>query len=270
MKTFTGKTVLISGGSRGVGLALARAFGKLGANIVITARGDKRLQHSRALLEEEGFAVLAVAGDVGKAADVQRLVDNTLERFGGIDILINNAGISMRGDFADLSAQLCETIIQTNLTGSVLLTRAAIHPLIEARGSIVFVSSIAGLFGLPGSTIYCAAKGALTGLAQSLRLELDRAGVHVGVAHLGFTEHDPEKRILAADGSGLAPDRPTHQTQAVAAEHIVSMIAKRRNKIVLTPIGKIANLIYRLAPGFVLWAIAKAKNSEWHVFQNFS
>ena len=101
---------------------------------------------------------------------------------------------------------------------SYQFNRLAAQHIIEAKGSVVFISSIAGLFGLPGASIYCATKKALTGLAESMRIELAGTGVHVGVVYLGFTEHDPEKRILSKDGTPVLPDRPAHNSQASAAD----------------------------------------------------
>ena len=174
----------------------------------------------------------------------------------------------MRGEFADLAPEMCASVLSSSLLGSIYVTRAAITHVRAVGGSIVLVSSIAGIFGLPGASIYCAAKGGLNGFAESLRLELD--GVHVGVAHLGFTEHDPEKRILAADGSGVLPDRPAHHTQARAAELILEMIAKRKNRVVLTPVGKAGALAYRVSPGLVMWAIRTGIRSKLRVTKEFS
>ena len=205
---FRGKVALISGASRGVGFATAKNLAQRGAKLVISARGEKRLESARAELAESGAEVFAVAGDVGNQADAAAMVQTAIDRFGRLDVLVNNAGVSMRGDFSDLAPAVCQQVITTNLMGSVNLSRAAVEHLIASRGHLVFISSIAGLFGLPGASVYCASKKALSGLAESLRLELIPEGVHVGVVYLGFTEHDPEKRILMADGSQEHPGRP--------------------------------------------------------------
>ena len=267
---FTGKVALVSGASRGVGLATARKLVQRGARVVMTARGARRLEISRDELERMGGEVLAVAGDITDLEDVKRMVRAAVDRFGRLDILVNNAGVSMRGSFADLSYEVCRQTLMTNLVGSVYLTRAAIEHLIEARGQVVFVSSVAGLFGLPGASTYCAGKGGLTGLCESLRLELDRQGVHCGVVHLGFTEHDPEKRILSADGSLVPPARPAHHSQARAADGILEMLEKRRRKVVMTPIGMLGDLAYRASPRLVEWLVGRAQASRWGIFRRFS
>ena len=267
---FMGKTALITGGSRGVGYATAAELARRGANVVIAARGVRRLESSRLELQRAGANVVAVCGDVSVWEDAQRMVAAAVDGFGGLDILINNAGISMRGQFRDLSPETCEQILSTNLLGVVYLSRAAVEPLVAARGSIVFISSIAGLFGLPGASLYCATKGAMAGLSESLRLELGPQGVHVGVVNLGFTQNDPEKRVIAGDGSWVPPDRPAHQTQAQAAVEIVRVVERRRRRAVLTPIGKVGQMAYRVSPALVEWAIGRAQASQWAVFKSFS
>lgn len=270
MGSFEDKVALVSGGSRGVGFATAAGLVSRGAKVVITARGADRLERSRRALQERGGQVVAVVGDVSVRADANRMVAAAVEHFGRLDILVNNAGVSMRGDFRDLSAEVCDRVIGTNLIGSVNLSHAAVGQLVSTRGHLVFISSIAGLFGLPGASVYCASKKALTGLSESLRLELIPAGVHVGVVYLGYTEHDPDKRILAADGSPALPDRPAHHTQAQAAELILELIAHRRRELVMTPIGTLGGLAYRLSPELVERAILWAKTSQLGIFKRFS
>lgn len=265
-----GKVALVTGASRGVGFATARALIERGVRVTITARGEARLRRAHAELTALGGDVLAVVGDVGRWEDTERMVDETVARFGRLDILVANAGVSMRGHFSDLSPTVCAQTVNTNLMGTVLSARAAAHQLIKNRGHLVLISSIAGLMGLPGASTYCASKGALTGLCESLRLELGPQGVHCGVVYLGFTEHDPEKRILAADGSLVLPDRPAHHTQAYAAGLILDLIERRKSKIIMTPVGQLGSVVHRMSPAFVEWAILRAQASEWKMFQQFS
>jgi len=270
MEPFQDKVALVSGASRGVGFATASALVKRGAKVVITARGKPRLEASREKLADMGGQVLSVTGDVGKWEQARAMVDKALEHFGRLDILINNAGISMRGRFDELTAEVCTQTIMTNLMGSVYLSRAAVPHIVETRGHVVFISSIAGIFGLPGASTYCASKGALTGFCESLRLELIPKGVHVGVVYLGFTEHDPEKRILAADGSMVLPDRPAHHTQAFAASRIIKMMEQRKRRLIMTSAGTLGWLVYRLSPGLLERLILWAQSSQWSIFKRFS
>ena len=250
---FQDKVALVSGGSRGVGFALAKALVSNGAKVVITARGEKRLLDSEAKLKEMGGSV--------KAA---------IDAFGRLDILVNNAGLTMRGKFEELSPEVCKQVGEVNLMGSIYLSRAAIPYIKRAKGNLVFISSIAGIFGLPGASIYCASKGGLKGLCESLRLELIPEGVHVGIVYLGYTEHDPEKRILQADGTGAPPTRPAHHTQAYAAGLIMKLLEKRKRDLVMTPVGKLGSYVYRFFPGFVERAILFAQEKNLSIYQKFS
>ena len=265
-----GTAAVVSGASRGVGLALARTLGARGVSVVMTARGQRRLFESHRELLDEGSSVFAVAGDVGRWDDAESMVEAAIDRFGRLDTVVNNAGVSMRGQFSELSPEVCAQTINTNLLGAVYLSRAAAPHVEAAGGHIVFVSSIAGLIGLPGASTYCASKMALSGLAESLRLELGGAGVHVGVAYIGFTEHDPEKRVLGAQGEALLPDRPAHQSQQEVADAIVAMIDRRRRQVVLTPIGRVGELAHRLSPTLVEKAITKAQASDAAIFRDFA
>jgi NAD(P)-dependent dehydrogenase (short-subunit alcohol dehydrogenase family) len=267
---FQDKVALVSGGSRGVGLALAKAMIASGAKVVITARSEKRLLDSEAKLKELGGSVKAVVGDVSKFDDCEKMVKAAIDDFGRLDILVNNAGVTMRGKFADLSPEVIKQVGESNLMGSIYLSRAAAPHLIKAKGNLVFISSIAGIFGLPGASIYCASKGGLKGLCESLRMELIPEGVHVGIVYLGYTEHDPEKRILQADGSGAPPTRPAHHTQVYAAGLIMKLIEKRKRDLVMTPVGKLGSYIYRLFPGFVERAILFAQEKNLSIYQKFS
>jgi NAD(P)-dependent dehydrogenase (short-subunit alcohol dehydrogenase family) len=270
MDYFKDKVALVSGASRGVGFATAGELARRGAKVVISARGKDRLEDSREKLAAAGAEVVSVTGDVGVWEDAERMVAAAVDNFGRLDVLINNAGISMRGDFDELSPEVCTRVLLTNFTGSVYLSRAATDELIRARGHLVFISSIAGLFGVPGASVYCASKGALTALCESLRLELGPRGVHAGIVYLGFTEHDPEKRILAADGSLVPPDRPAHHPQSLAASLIVKMIEERKRRLIMTPVGKFGWMAYRLSPALVERAILFARSRELAVYKRFS
>jgi len=270
IKPLRDKVALVTGGSRGVGFATAMELARKGAKVVITARGQRRLLDSKEKLTSIGADAEAVTGDVGKWDDAKRMVDAAIEKFGRLDILINNAGVSMRGKFDELTPEVCAQVAQTNLMGCIYPTKAAVNHIIASRGSIIFISSIAGLFGLPGASIYCATKKALTGLAESMRLELIPKGVHVGVVYLGYTEHDPEKRLIGADGSLLPPDRPAHHTQAHAAKLIIKMVEKRKKQLIMTPAGSIGWLIYRLSPTLVEKAVLMAQSGEWGIYKRFS
>lgn len=269
MSYFEGKVALVTGASRGVGFAVARELCAQGASVVISAREQERLTKSERELREMGGRVIGCAGDVGNWDDASRMVNTAVENFGRLDIIVNNAGVSMRGDFQRLSPDVCGQVIQTNLMGSIYVSRAGVNHLVEAQGHLIFISSIAGIFGLPAASIYCASKKALSGLAESLRIEL-APHVHVGVVYLGYTEHDPEKRILLGDGSKGLPDRPAHHTQKQAASIILRMIKQRKRWIVMTPVGILGWTFYRIAPSLLEKMVIMAKTNQWGIYKKFS
>ena len=264
MEQLKNKVALISGASRGLGFALAQALGKEGMKLVISARGKERLEDARKKLERMGFDVVAVPGDVGVWEDAQRIIQRAVDTFKRLDLLINNAALSMRGRFEEFSVDVYGKIISTNVLGSINLTLAALDSLKKTKGQVIFISSIAGLNGFPSRSVYCASKGALKTLCESLRFELNPSGVNAGVVYLGYTEHDPGKRIFGADNRLIAPEGPGINSQAKAqsltkaAKTILRMIKRRKRQLVTTPLGRFCYLLQRISPLFIektlLWA----------------
>lgn len=254
-----GKSVIITGSSRGIGRETARLLGSAGARIVLNGRNEARLQETADALRAEGVEVAYLAGDVSKREDMVALVAKAVASYGGVDLLINNAGISMRGPFSEVSEELARQLCEVNLVGSIVPTSAALDELTKSHGSLVFISSAAGLRGFPNVSVYSATKMALTGLAESLSAELHSAGVHVGVFYLGFTENDPDKEILNARGEPITVTRGWQHTQAQAAAAIAKAIRQRKRRAVFTGPGKILSLAGRLFPRLVDWAVLRAK-----------
>ncbi|MFW5711638.1 MAG: SDR family NAD(P)-dependent oxidoreductase [Spirochaetota bacterium] len=261
-----GRTVLITGGGKGIGRETARLFAQAGCNLVISGRDREALEATAHKLRTtsspadgqteqtgqtgqfEGPAVLPIQADVTNSEDCRHLVEAAVERFGRLDVLINNAGMSMRGNFADTSLELFDKVIDINFTGAVHMTSYALPFLRVAGGSVVFVSSLSGLKGLPGIAPYGAAKMALTGFAESLYSELYRE-IHVGVVYVSFTENDPGKQMYAADGSSIPLKRDRNSsTQLDVARSIRRMVKRRQRRVVMTPLGKTAGLLFALFP----------------------
>ena len=264
MKTyFDQKTVLITGGGKGIGREIARLFGKNGCNVVISGRDGEALKKTAAALVEEKIQVLPVVGDVTNQKDCQELVNKTIEHFGHIDILINNAGMTMRGLFEDTNLDLFQKIMDINFGGAVTMTRLALPHIKIRKGSILFVSSIAGLRGLPSTAPYCASKMALKSFFESLRSELV-GQVHFGILYVGFTENDPDKKMYNAAGELVPLKREKfNSSQADVATAALRMVRYKKRQIVMTPIGKFANIAYTFFPGISEFLISKfAKTSR--------
>ena len=179
----TDKIALITGGSRGIGLAVARAFVRHNAHVVITGRDEARLSEARTtLLAMTAGQVDAVAGDVRHAADAERAVTTAVERFGGLDVVVNNAGIGGFAEVAEMSAAQWTEIIETNLSGVFHVCHAAIpHLRRRGGGSIVNISSLAGTNPFAGGSAYCASKAGLNAFSEALMQEVRHDNIRVSV-----------------------------------------------------------------------------------------
>ncbi len=214
------------------------------------------------MIEQLGAEVRAISGDIADPATARALADAAAE-LGGCSVLVNNAGMSMRGKFRDISPEVFSTVVETNVVGSALVTQAFLDQIIRTNGSVVFISSVTGMTGFPGISVYAAAKMALTGLAESLRGELLGSGVHVSVVYLGFTENDEDKQILSADGSNLKLKRRYDMTQRAVAIAIERSVRRRKEKVVLTWKGRLLRVLQRISPGLVS-AIVRRSGGRFH------
>lgn len=246
---FRGKTVIVTGGSKGIGRETARQFLRSGASVTITGRSRESLEKTLADLERIGPPVISVAADVSIEEDCRRVVQITQERFGRIDILINNAGMSARGLFCDTDISLYRTLLGINFLGPVMMSRLCIDEIIQNRGSIVFISTLAGMKGLPGLAPYSSSKMPLTALSESIRGELKPQGVHVGIVYVGFTDNDPDKTIYDSRGNliPLKRDKNSMSQQGVATA-VLDSVKRRRNVTTLTFLGKLASFLTRFVP----------------------
>lgn len=245
------KVIIITGASSGIGLACARLFSAQGAKLALAARSIDKLQ---ALKQELSGEVLAIQTDVSREEDCRKLIVLTLEAYGGIDILINNAGLSMRALFKDLDLKVLHKLMDVNFWGCVYCTKYALPSLLERQGSVVGVSSIAGFKGLPARTGYSASKFAMNGFLDTLRTEHLYDGLHVMVFAPGFTASKVRFSALAADGSpqGESPRKEEKMMSAEeVAQYMLKGLRKRKNQMVLSPIGKAAVLINKFCPKFV-------------------
>ncbi len=239
MSFFENKVVVVTGGSDGIGKALIDALIPLGAKIATCARNYDKLYHLQ--MEYPHVMLHTMACDVSNEQECKRFIESTIETFGAIDILINNAGISMRSLFAQVDMDVIRRVMDVNFFGAVYCTKYALPYITAQKGTIVGISSTAGYRGLPGRAGYSASKFALQGWLESLRAELLKTGVHVMWVSPGFTASNIRNAALTnkGDAQGESPmDENKMMTAATCARYILRAIEKRKRTLVLTFTGK--------------------------------
>jgi short-subunit dehydrogenase len=255
-QVFDGKVVIITGSSQGIGKEMAFQLAQKGAKIVLNARTETKLEAVRKDLLQMGADVVAYAGDVSDPDACERLINTALSQYGRIDVLINNAGVGIQSPMEQLQPCVLRKVVEINLLGSIYCTYFALPHIKRSKGSIMFISSIAGIHGIPSSNVYAATKMALTGLAESLRLETHSSGVHIGIAYLGFTQNDPDKQHIGSDGN-LVPcpkrDSSMVSPQDKVAKGVIEMIENRRHKRVFSSLGKLLYYLNRISSELVSW-----------------
>ncbi len=237
--SFTDKVVAITGGTDGIGKALVEALIKRGAKIATCGRNQDKLYNLQ--VQNASKSLHTVVADVSNEQDCKKFINSTIQTFGGLDILINNAGISMRALVKDTDMATLKRVMDVNFWGTVYCTKFALNEIIKSKGTIVGISSIAGYRGLPGRSGYSASKHAVNGWLEALRTELIDAGVNVMWVSPGFTTSNIRNMALneAAKPHGESPmDEGKMMTAAKCAEHIVKAIEKRKRTLVLTFTGK--------------------------------
>lgn len=249
------KTVIITGASSGIGKSCAEEFARQGANLVLGARQYVTLCEIAQNLEKTyGIKAIAVQCDVSKEEDCIFLIKQATLTFSRIDVLINNAGISMRALFNDLDLVVIRNLMDINFWGTVYCTKYALPELLKNKGSVVGVSSIAGFRGLPGRTGYSASKFAMNGFLEALRVENLKTGLHVMIAAPGFTASNIRNTALAKDGVSqgeTSMDEGKMMTSDAVAQVIVQGVINRERTLVMTFQGKLAVWMNKLLPAWV-------------------
>lgn len=249
-----GKTVIITGSSSGIGKACAMRFAREGANVVVVGRNKDNLNHAADELRLFTPQVLAIIADVGVYADCETIINKTIEKFGGIDVLINNAGISMRGLLADTRVEVLQQVMNTNFWGTVFCTKLALPYLLKSEGSLVGISSIAGKKGLPGRSAYSASKFAMEGFLETIRTENLHNNLHVLIACPGFTSSGIRNEALGPDGfpqKESPRDEQSMMKASVVAGHIFDAVINRRRDLILTINGKLTVWLNKFFPSIV-------------------
>lgn len=247
------KVVIITGASSGIGKALAEKYACEGWNLVLAARREERLLELKSTLNEAN--VLTVKTDVTSETDCKNLIDQAIEKFGQIDLLINNAGISMRALFHQTDLTVVRKVMDVNFWGTVYCTKHAMPWLLKSKGSLVGVISIGGYIGLPGRSGYSASKFAVRGFLETVRVENLKTGLHVLIAAPGFTSSEIRKSALLANGQQQG-ETPRNENNMMSAEecagHIYKAVQTRKRELVLTfAEGKLTVFLSKFFPRFI-------------------
>lgn len=268
------QTIIITGASDGIGAEIARQLAKQfgrDVHLVLAARQEALLEQVAASCQTLGARTSVVRTDVSDAQQCRQLIDTTLAQCGGIDVLINNAGISAHALLSEVHTDdlgWYESLMRINLWGSVWCTHAALPHIRARQGRIVAVSSLAGLVGVPGRTAYSASKFAMTGFFEALRAELMGSGVSITTAYPGVVDTRIRVNGLNAKGqtagsSGLKEDRAMPVAECAAL--ILQGMWAREREVVMTWQGKLGRWLKLIAPGLVdkmAWAALKTSNQS--------
>ncbi len=248
---FSNKVVVVTGGTDGIGKALVEELLSRGARVATCGRTHDKLYRLQS--DYPAYPLHTFVADVSNENDCRNFIDSTIEAFGGIDILINNAGVSMRALLKDLSTDVLRQVMDINFFGAVYCTKYALPSLMQRKGVIVGVSSIAGYRGLPGRSGYSASKFALQGWLEAIRTELLDEGVHVMWVCPGFTSSNIRKVALNEKGEsqGESPmDEESMMTAEESSRHILHAIEKKKRTLVLTFTGKRTVFMNKFFPGW--------------------
>jgi short-subunit dehydrogenase len=246
---FQDKVVVITGGSDGIGKALIELLIPLGAKIATCARNEEKLNAITSVYNSS--QLIGIRADVSVYEDCKNFIDTTIKTFGGIDILINNAGISMRAELKDADVDVIKRVMDINFMGSVYCTKLALNSIVERKGTIVGISSIAGYRGLPGRSGYSASKFALNGWLEALRTELLETDVNVMWVCPGFTKSNIRNAALNenAQAQGESPLEEGALMSAQSCAHeIIKAVFKKKRTLILTFQGKQTVWLNKLFP----------------------
>jgi short-subunit dehydrogenase len=267
MALFQGKIIVVTGASEGIGRALCVALAPQGPKLVLAARNEDRLNELKTEVVSQGAEALVVPTDISREEACKFLIEKTVSAWGGIDVLVNNAGMTMWTTLEELKdTAIIEKIMGINYFGAAYTTYYALPHLKKSQGRIVGVSSLAGLGGVPTRTAYSASKHAMFGFFDSLRIELMDSGVTVTMVAPDFVISEIHRRAFGKDGTPLGKS-PVKGDKVMTADQcaakIVDAMASRDRLAILSSRGRVARWLKLVAPGLVdriaLKAIRQAK-----------
>lgn len=253
---FKDKVMVITGASSGIGLASARLFASYGARLALAARSIDKLKTLASEISSDPSKVLCIKTDVSIEEDCKNLIESTVKYFGRIDFLINNAGISMRASFSKVDLNVIRRLMDVNFWGTVCCTKYALPYLLESKGSVTGVISVAGYAGLPGRTGYATSKFAIRGFLETLRMEHQEDGLHVLVFAPGYTSSNVRNAALLADGSPQGTT-PKDESNLMSAEEVAQKLAwglyRKKREMILTALGYWDVWFYKRFPRLMDW-----------------
>lgn len=246
------KVVIITGATSGIGKACAFEYGQKGWHIVVTGRNQIKLDQLSQELEASRLDHTPILAEASSNDDNKKMIDTTIAKHGRIDVLIANAGISMRALFEEMKVEVFQQVMDVNFNGTVYATKYALPHILASKGSIIGISSINGHRGTPARTAYTASKYAMEGFFEALRTEVFKRGVHILVVSPGFTESNIRNIALDAEGSsqGESPrDEGKMMSSEMVARSIYKAHQKRKRDLILTSQGKMAVFLNKWIPG---------------------
>ena len=252
---FKDKVVVITGASSGIGRELAYQLAEQGAWLSLAARNEERLSAVTGECQVRGGRAIAIVTDVSKQAQCSELIQRTVDQYDRIDMLVNNAGITMWANFEDVrDISFYEQIMRVNYLGSVYCTYYALPFLKKTKGQIIGISSLAGKNGVPKRSGYAASKHAMVGFFDTLRIEIAEYGIGVTMIYPGFVATETRKRALGADGKPIGKSS-VREDEVMSAERCAKLIiraaAARKRELIMTWRGKMGLWVKLIAPGVV-------------------
>lgn len=267
--TFKDKVAVITGSGRGIGRTIAKELCERGARVVINDIHQQNLDTVVSNFRAAGYQVTGCLADITQYSECEKLVQTAVTTFGGIDILINNAGVTQTAFFKDITPDSYKKILDLGTYGAIFPTKAALEEIIKRKGSIVFISSVMAFYGTASGSAYAPGKMALTGIAQCLRLELADTGIHVGLVFPTLTRNDPDKTALNARGEVVSmPPRPAglQIRQEDVALAVIKSISKRRKSIIVSVSAKLYVFVAKFFPGILFRILVASQKRMRHLY----
>lgn len=255
---FENKVVVVTGSTQGIGKRVAELLAMRGALVVINSRTKAKVDLVVEEFRSKNLNVIGMAGDVSDYNFCKLLKERVLACFGRVDYLINNAGLASKGTLIDTNPIVLERMYKVNVLGSLYPTTVFLNEIIKAKGGVLFISSVAGIVGLPSYPSYCGTKRSLVAVAECLKNEVVDYGVFVGINYPGFTENDAQKTILTPSGeTKLLPARNDMTICSLdkTANCIIRQIERRKFRSFSSNQGRFVQFIYRLSPALALYVL---------------